>query len=256
MRVARSRTSEPVNERREFHTELPSTQSRAIELARAGAAVGTTVVAARQARGVGRLDHRWESPVGGLYLSALVRPGPAESALVPLASGGAIAEAIGQRWDVPIRVKWPNDLLIPGPPTASRKLGGVIADRIVGPAGPVAVVGVGINVRRPLAGWPPLRPLVAVALDEVLDVGPTVEEVESVVVPALERVGTELTSNHGRQAALDRTRRLLHGLGKYALLDGRPVGQIRGLADDGALELELDGEPMTIRAGDLTVVEP
>ena len=194
--------------------------------------------------------------MGGLYLSMLAPPGPEASALVPLASGGALAEAIARRWGITIRVKWPNDLLIPGPPGASRKLGGVIADRIVGPAGPVAVLGVGINVRRPTDGWPPLRPLAAVALDEVLDRSPTVAEVESVVAPSLEGVGVELSSDVGRRAAVDRSRRLLHGVGRLVLLDGRPAGRIRGLADDGALELEVDGEPMTIRAGDLTVVEP
>ena len=60
-------------ELREYYDELPSTQQRAIVLARAGAPEGTHVVAGRQRRGRGRLDHTWSSPDGGLYLSTIVR---------------------------------------------------------------------------------------------------------------------------------------------------------------------------------------
>lgn len=49
---------------REFYEVVDSTQDRAIELARSGAAEGTLVVARTQRLGRGRLDHGWWSPAG------------------------------------------------------------------------------------------------------------------------------------------------------------------------------------------------
>ena len=47
----------------------------------------------------------------------------------------------GGRPAVERRLKWPNDVLV-----GDRKLAGILVERVAGPAGPVAVVGVGINV--------------------------------------------------------------------------------------------------------------
>jgi biotin-(acetyl-CoA carboxylase) ligase len=242
---------------REYHEQLPSTQERAIELARSGAPVGTRVVAVRQTRGIGRLDHRWESPPGGLYVSMLEPSGPTESSLLPLAIASAVADACERSWAVRPRLKWPNDLIQVGPPGPSRKLGGVIVDRIERAGGErVAVVGVGINVRTPAEGWPATQPLAAVALDALAPPGPEVAEVEVVVAAAVDEAAADLDTSAGRRAAVERCRRLLWGVGESALVDGQPAGRIRRLADDGALELDRDGEPMTIRSGDLTVLSP
>jgi BirA family biotin operon repressor/biotin-[acetyl-CoA-carboxylase] ligase len=40
-------------------------------------------------------------------------------------------------------LKWPNDVLV-----GDRKLAGILVERVTGPAGPVAIVGVGINVHQ------------------------------------------------------------------------------------------------------------
>ena len=59
----------------EVHAEIESTNARALELARAGAAHGTTVVAVTQTGGRGQRGKRWFSPPGaGLYASFVLRP--------------------------------------------------------------------------------------------------------------------------------------------------------------------------------------
>jgi biotin-(acetyl-CoA carboxylase) ligase len=187
----------------------------------------------------------------------LVPPGPKDSSLLPLAITGAVADACERSWALQPRVKWPNDLVVLGSPGPVRKLGGVIVDVIERSKGErVAVVGIGLNVQTPSGGWPDTRPLAAVGLDALLPAVPAVSEVEVVVAAAAEEAAADLDTPAGRRAAVERCRRLLCGAGRLVLVDGQPAGRIRGLADDGGLEVDRDGEPMTIRAGDLTVLDP
>lgn len=101
------------------------------------------VVCARQQRhGHGQQGRIWQSPPGGVWLSAAL-PWPAEStgtASLALASALGIAlelEALGLR----PQIKWPNDLLISG-----RKLAGILPRlRWRGTRVRYAQLGVGIN---------------------------------------------------------------------------------------------------------------
>lgn len=126
--------------------ETGSTNADAAALARAGAVHGTAVLASRQTAGRGRLGRSWESPTGGVYVSAVLRPPLAPAALtgMPLAVATGVARAL-ERFGVEAEVKWPNDVRLGG-----SKLAGVLleisaeADRTLW-----LVVGVGLNVVRP-----------------------------------------------------------------------------------------------------------
>ena len=104
---------------------MTSTQDVARELP-----IGSIVVADHQTAGRGRHDRTWEAPSGTALLVSFVLP---RNALLSLAAGVAAAQACGP----PVRLKWPNDLLV-----GERKLGGILveatADR--------AVCGIGINL--------------------------------------------------------------------------------------------------------------
>jgi BirA family biotin operon repressor/biotin-[acetyl-CoA-carboxylase] ligase len=137
----------------EYYAAIGSTSDRLKELARAGALPWTAVVAERQTSGRGREGRSWESPVGGVYLSVLLRPQAARTALLPLAAGVAVAEAV-QGFGVTGELKWPNDVLVDG-----RKLAGILAEASSGASGVEWVVlGVGVNVSIDPAELPePLR---------------------------------------------------------------------------------------------------
>ncbi|GAA4677693.1 biotin--[acetyl-CoA-carboxylase] ligase [Nocardioides nanhaiensis] len=127
----------------ELHATLGSTNARAAERAREGAAEGLVVAADHQTGGRGRLDRTWETPEGtSLTFSLLLRPTvPAASwPWLPLMTGYAVAKAL-RAGGVEAGVKWPNDVLV-----GDRKLAGILVERIETPQGPAAVVGVGINV--------------------------------------------------------------------------------------------------------------
>lgn len=237
---------------RESYRELPSTQDRAVELARGGAAEGTRVVAARQTAGRGRLDHTWLSPEGGLYLSVVLRA-PA-SPLLPLAIGEALLRLFRDRYGIDGALKWPNDLFVVAPGRPGRKLGGILVDRVASPTlGSAAVAGVGINVRVPTEAIPaPLAGRLA-ALDEFVRPPPPVADLEEAVAATAVEAGRALATPAGVDAALGRCRRQLYGVGRRATVDGVAVGTIAGIGGDGELLVDGPDGRVAIRAGDLRV---
>jgi BirA family biotin operon repressor/biotin-[acetyl-CoA-carboxylase] ligase len=93
------------------------------DLAAEGAEAGTVVVADEQTGGRGSRGRGWRSPPGGLWLSALYRPGlAAGTELLSLRVGLAVAQAVeALATGLRVSIKWPNDLLLDG-----RKLGGIL----------------------------------------------------------------------------------------------------------------------------------
>lgn len=122
--------------------ETASTNALAAQRVRAGDDPGTVVVAEHQSAGRGRLDRAWHTPRGAAVVSSLLlRPAhpPVRWPWLPLLTGLATARTL-ERYAVPASVKWPNDVLV-GP----AKIAGILLERVDGPSGPVAVVGVGVN---------------------------------------------------------------------------------------------------------------
>ena len=117
------------------------------------------VLARRQRRGVGQRGRHWQSPRGGVWLSAAM-PCSGQSVTAAGLLGLAFALELAQRLErhgVPVRIKWPNDLLVEG-----RKLAGVLP-RLVHRGTQLRLVrcGVGLNVCNTVpAGAIALRELV------------------------------------------------------------------------------------------------
>jgi BirA family biotin operon repressor/biotin-[acetyl-CoA-carboxylase] ligase len=130
-----------------FSAATGSTNSDAMNAARAGAPHGSVYFADEQTAGRGRGDHEWHSAAGqGLYVSVVVRIAieSARMPLLPLAAGLAAASAVHTASGLTVDLRWPNDLLI-GP----RKAGGILVEsqsergRLA-----FAVIGIGINVHQ------------------------------------------------------------------------------------------------------------
>jgi len=118
-----------------------STNTRARELAAAGAPHGTVVTAAEQSAGRGRQGRTWTAPPGkALLYSAIVRPLEDHHTMLPLAVPLAVCEAAEQlNPDLECKVKWPNDIHVEG-----RKLAGVLIE--ARPQDGWAVIGIGLNL--------------------------------------------------------------------------------------------------------------
>jgi len=124
------------------HAVATSTNDLALELVEQGAAEGTAALALAQSHGRGRLGRRWVSPPGGLYLSVVLRPSlpPGRWPLIGLACSLGTAAAAERHARSPVRLKWPNDLLVDG-----GKVGGILVEAARG----AVVCGIGLNVTLP-----------------------------------------------------------------------------------------------------------
>lgn len=111
--------------------------------ARAGAPEGTIVAAEEQVAGRGRQGRRWQAPYGSsILVSLLLRPPPEVNAgLLPFVAAVAAAAILEEVFDLPVTLKWPNDVQVGG-----RKLAGILVegeftgDRLDG-----VVAGMGLN---------------------------------------------------------------------------------------------------------------
>ena len=189
---------------------VPSTQ----ELARA-LPIGSVVVANFQSAGRGRLDRRWQAPPGtALLASFVVRRHP----LLSLAAGVAAAEACGE----PVRLKWPNDLMLDG-----RKAGGILVEV----AEAKAIVGIGIN----LTSAPPG----AAQLDQPRD-------------PLLAKLAEELAKWSAAEPnrILGRWRELSVTLGRLVRVE-LPGGIREGVAEDIDASGALIVDGVAVSAGDV-----
>ncbi|HLG51173.1 MAG TPA: biotin--[acetyl-CoA-carboxylase] ligase [Chloroflexota bacterium] len=224
--------------------------------AREGAAEGLAVFAEEQTAGRGQAGHRWVAPVGRCLLgSVLLRPPvpPSSLFLLTMLAATAAAAATSELSGLPIRLKWPNDLIGP-----RGKIGGILVETsILGERVEYAVVGIGINVNLPR------RMLTAI---------PGADSLQAAV-------GHRLNRNHlarallrhldarysllrgGRAAAIaDEWRNRLGTLGRRVRLrrDGKEDIPLvaEGVTDDGALIVRApDGSQLIIRAGEVSIQE-
>jgi BirA family biotin operon repressor/biotin-[acetyl-CoA-carboxylase] ligase len=120
---------------------IGSTNDEAWRLANSAAPHGTVVHADEQTSGRGRFTRRWFSPPGNLYLSIILRLGPAQARCTELGFVTALAVADAVDALLPRRIraklKWPNDVLVNG---------GKIAGILIEQANDVTVVGIGVNI--------------------------------------------------------------------------------------------------------------
>jgi BirA family biotin operon repressor/biotin-[acetyl-CoA-carboxylase] ligase len=127
-----------------LYEAVPSTNTVLRELARAGAAGGTVVLAESQTAGHGRAGKPWFSPPGvNLHASILLRPDvrPAAAGVHSFVASLALADAIRELGLAPA-IKWPNDVLV-----TRRKVAGTLAEvAVAGDRVEYMILGVGVNV--------------------------------------------------------------------------------------------------------------
>ena len=235
--------------------KIDSTNLEAVRQAKAGAKEGLCIVAREQTAGRGRLDRTWQSPKdAGLYLSIVLRPAIEMNSwpLLSLTSALAVSDALVRACSLKPDIKWPNDVCM-----NDRKLCGILAETIETPAGPAAIVGIGINLKRTVLS-DDLRQT-ATSIEEATGSEPDTERVLSELLKAFAERYDVLQSSDG----FEHTVREWCASSSYAyerrvrvsLENEMFTGITRGLDRDGALRVESDGGQIRIvRAGDVTAL--
>jgi BirA family biotin operon repressor/biotin-[acetyl-CoA-carboxylase] ligase len=231
--------------------DVGSTNSVALDYARAGDPGNLWITANRQLQGRGRRGRAWISQEGNLYASLLViDPAPnAKIGTLPLVAALAVyntLKPIFARTPQALAIKWPNDILVDG-----RKINGILLESELLPDGRMAVViGCGINcAHHPDNPGYPATDLEACGFEvSAEDLFPMLA---GEMAAALDRW------NRGTGFAAIREEWLMAAKGVGApVVVNLPGGQLRGLFEDidsdGYLCLLTDGgERRRISAGDL-----
>lgn len=244
--------------RLEVHESIDSTSERLRALPLPAAGRFDAVLAEYQTGGRGRRGRQWLSPFGaGLCLSVnhWFEFVPATMSALSLAIGAGVCHALRDEVGDLVGLKWPNDIVAGG-----RKLGGLLVD-VQGEAdGPVSVViGLGLNfdgvdgIRdevRSTGGLPPVS-LLEIASGR----RPSRNGLAARLINEFHSVATEFEQN-GFMTFVDEWRR-------YDSLVNQPVtarigrravtGTARGIADDGALLIDCDGELQRIVSGEVSL---
>jgi BirA family biotin operon repressor/biotin-[acetyl-CoA-carboxylase] ligase len=128
-----------------YFDEIDSTNNYCKRMAEEGAPHGLLAVADRQVSGRGRRGRVWETPSGtSVAMSMLLRPQlqPDRASMLTIVAAMAVAEAVKSVSALPVKIKWPNDIVING-----KKLCGILTEMSVElSAINYVVVGIGINV--------------------------------------------------------------------------------------------------------------
>lgn len=122
-----------------------STNTQAKSLGEGDAPNGTLVVAGKQESGRGRRGRSFESPAGtGIFMTLLLRPEiePQNASMLTLVSALAVAKGIEHMVNLPVQIKWPNDIVING-----KKVCGILTEMSAQmDYVNYIVIGIGINV--------------------------------------------------------------------------------------------------------------
>lgn len=269
----------------ESYESITSTNDRIKQAIEAGEPEGLAVRSLRQTAGYGRQGRAWESPLGGMYQSFLLRPNvsPAQLPTLSLLVGLAVRRAVAGL--VPglagrLQVKWPNDLVV-APAGGAGEDGSQVAPRAAGDGAPHSApaprtflklggisselharalcVGVGINVARPEQLRPAAGKNIPVFLDELgFAEGPVEARIEAVADALCSQLAelyprwcTEGFAPFARE--LDECSALTGRLVSMEDIEGNPlsVGKVVGIAPDGRLILQTDdGGEVLVSSGE------
>jgi BirA family biotin operon repressor/biotin-[acetyl-CoA-carboxylase] ligase len=230
-----------------------STNDDARLLLEGGAPSGTVVIAERQTAGRGQQGRVWHGVFGkSLHLSTAVHhacPPNATLTAAPIRVGIAVARQLTELTRLPVRIKWPNDLVISG-----RKTGGILCEGVLG-ARPFMVIGIGINIMHTMDDLPPALRSTATSL-ALEGVAPlTRADVAGAVLTALNEVHARIAEPLDAEEI--RSFGQLDVLRGHAIeIDGRVLGKACGIAASGALQIDDGNSSTEIRSGPVRIADP
>jgi BirA family biotin operon repressor/biotin-[acetyl-CoA-carboxylase] ligase len=231
----------------EHFDEIDSTNTWLAAKAVEGAPEGLVAIADFQSAGRGRLDRHWESPPGAsLLCSILLRPdvGPDQLQLVVACVALSARAALVRLSGVRPSLKWPNDLIV-----GDAKISGLLAEIVSVDDRLAVVVGIGVNLTHD-------GPANVLSTNLRAESGVTISApaLLDILLEELEIRRALLDSVEGQTSLREEYRRALVTLGQLVRVERSQdviVGRATALDEYGQLIVEVDGEAITVSAGDV-----
>jgi len=236
--------------------ETGSTNADLLARATAGADItGAVLLAEHQTAGRGRHGRPWTAPPRSqLALSVGVAADTVPTAgwgWLTLATGVAVADALGEVADLKVGLKWPNDVIV-----GDGKLAGILAEVAVSKQHPetVIVVGLGLNVTM-TADEAPDPAAVSLAMLGVSMLDRNIWA-ETVLRHLAARIAAWRAAGGADDALAADYRRYSCTLGERVRADMPGDHRVEGVAEDideaGRLVINTGDQTVTVSAGDVT----
>ncbi len=233
-----------------YFKKVTSTMEIARELGEKGEEA--LIIAETQTSGRGRLGRDWISPLGGIWMSLLIKPllSLKEAFHLTYIASLAIGLSIKELTSLNIKLKWPNDVLY-SEKDKEKKLAGILlelkaeVDQLK-----YAIIGMGINVNNQISTLEPY----GISLKEILGKDINREELIIKIIKKIDnylkkpfekvlRDWKELSSTLGREVKIFQPQREIRG----TALDIAEDGALIIKTEDGKLEKVYSGDCIHLR---------
>jgi len=246
---------------------LSSTNDKAMEFVKKGKS-NLVIVAEKQEKGRGRFGRRWDSQIGGLYMTILLEENDLDKArYFTFMASISVAKAIN-KLGLNAKVKWPNDVLID-----DKKLCGILTEIVckqpsvrdrgsfshpppLNPTtGDYALVGIGVNINQ--KQFPAGIKNKATSLKIELNKNYNIKNISKMIIKEFNNLYHYYNiKNYGK--IIDIWKKYSHTLGKMIkarTLSGNYTGKAINIDKDCNLLLKLNnGNIKKIVEGDIFVV--
>jgi len=237
----------------ELHSIIDSTNDQLLQNLSSGLTDGYTCIAEYQTAGRGRRGRQWISPFAShIYLSMYwpLQQGMAEAMGLSMVSALAIADAIRTVSGLSAQLKWPNDVYLSG-----KKLAGVLIElESQAQEFQHSVIGIGLNIAMPAPSaeqitqpWTDLNSETGRIIDRNLLVAELIFSLTNRLQQHQKQgIGPLLVEWHKQDLFLNRHVKLITG-------QQQTQGIYRGVNEQGALLLEIDGATKVFYSGEVSL---
>lgn len=216
---------------------------------------GTVIISEKQSGAKGRLGKSWESPLGGIWLSLVVKPNVDHSKIpmITLATGVAVVKTLERIGIENAEIKWPNDVMI-----NDKKVCGILTEAITKfNSIESVIIGVGIDANFDVNVLSEELQEGTTTLD--IELGHRVNENEIIrfFLEEFERIGI-LFEEGGFERILKEWRKYSYSIGKIVEVR-EPFsksydGYVLGISREGALVVEkIDGTLEKVISGECII---
>ena len=235
--------------------EVMSTNTVAKFLSENDVSNGTVIISEKQSGAKGRLGKSWESPLGGIWLSLVVKPNVDHSKIpmITLATGVAVVKTLERIGIENAEIKWPNDVMI-----NDKKVCGILTEAITKfNSIESVIIGVGIDANFNVNVLSEELQEGTTTLD--IELGHRVNENEIIrfFLEEFERIGT-LFEDGKFEGILKEWRKYSYSIGKIVEVR-EPFsksydGYVLGISREGALVVEkIDGTLEKVISGECII---
>ena len=235
--------------------EVMSTNTVAKFLSENDVSNGTVIISEKQSGAKGRLGKSWESPLGGIWLSLVVKPNVDHSKIpmITLATGVAVVKTLERIGIENAEIKWPNDVMI-----NDKKVCGILTEAITKfNSIESVIIGVGIDANFDVNILSEELQEGTTTLD--IELGHRVNENEIIrfFLEEFERIGI-LFEEGGFERILKEWRKYSYSIGKIVEVR-EPFsksydGYVLGISREGALVVEkIDGTLEKVISGECII---